>query len=262
MNKLSFGVSAVVSGQRKASYEPELVALTTLGGFRITPAISKVLGIQHGDNVAFVKNVDQVQKAITDRDAAYVDWCKSAGYEPDDDAAAAAFHKEYDFWGLVKGYALFNDKGAAVMASERLSKEDRERIATEHYDEMLEQATANGSEELKAAIAEADGDKDTILPLLAQAVNIEKPKFTGSKAANTSGMLGTGVVLGFSDSNVWNQLTEGKAKECSRSFPIDIDSVVRIQVYNGYENIEVSCLPFDPATYADKEAAREKASAE
>lgn len=262
MNKLSFGVSAVISGQRKASYEPELVALTTPGGFRITPAISKALGVQHGDYVAFVKNEDQVQKAVLDKAPAYVDWCKAAGYDPADDAAVAAFHAEYDFWGIVKGYQLFNEKGAPVMASERLSKEDRERIADENYDAMLEQALAEGSDELKAAIEEADGDKDVILPLLAQTVNIERPKYAGSKCANASGMLGTGVVLGFCDSNIWAQLTEGKDKKSSRSFGIDIDSLVRLEVYNGYENIEVSCLPFDPAVFSDKETARESASEE
>lgn len=258
MNKLSFGVSAIVSGQRKVAYEPELVVLSTAGGFRITPAISKALGIQHGDNVAFVRNVDAVQQAITTRDAAYTDWCANAGFDAESDEAAAAFHKEYDFWGIVKGYQLFNEKGIALKVAERLSAEDKKALVEKNFDEILAAAQASENDKLLEALAAAGEDHEAVVAILAEGYSLEKDKYAGSKAANSSAMTGVGVVLTFTDTNVWNQLADGKDEDCCRSFALDVDSIIRLEVNNGYENIEVPCIPFDPTVYTDTKVARGK----
>ena len=63
-SKIAFGFAPVIAGQRKASYEPELVALTTAGGFRITPPISKALNLQHGDYIQFIQNVIQAMTTL------------------------------------------------------------------------------------------------------------------------------------------------------------------------------------------------------
>lgn len=262
-SKLAFGFNAVVAGQRKVVDTPELVALTTNGGFRISRPVSKALGIQHGEYIQFIQNVDEVQKAIASRSDFYVDWCAANGLEPDTDEAAAAFHKEHDMWGIVKGYALYNEKGIAQTCTERLTKADREAYAAKNYDELLAAAMEQGSDELKDSIAAADGNQEEIIKLIAQVVRgEEKQKYSGSKVANTSEMLGTGVVLNFTDSNVWNILKSGLGEDASkkaRKFPIDLDSMITVSLFNGYETIEVPCLPFDASTYEDVDAARSRA---
>lgn len=261
-SKLAFGFNAVVAGQRKVVDTPEIVALTTNGGFRISRPVSKALNIQHGEYIQFIQNVDQVQAAISSRAEIYTSFCESKGFDVESDEAAAAFHKEYDMWGIVKGYALFNDKGIAQTCTDRLTKADREAYAAKNYDELLAAAMEQGSDELKDGIAAADGNKEEIIKLLATVVRgEEKQKFSGSKVANTSEMLGAGVVLNFTDSNVWNILKTGLGEDASkkaRKFPIDLDSMTTVELYNGYQSIEVPCLPFDASVFEDVDAARNR----
>ena len=263
-SKLAFDFNAVVAGQRKVVDTPELVALTTNGGFRISRPISKALDVQHGEYVQFVQNIDQVQAAINTRNEEYIAFCESNGFSVDSEEAAVAFHKEYDMWGLVKGYALYTDKGVAQTCTERLTKADREALVAKNYDEALAAAMESGSDEIKDSIAAADGNKEEIIKILALAVRgDEKQKYSGSKVANTSEMIGAGVVLNFTDSNVWNILKSGMGEDASkkaRKFPIDLENIVTITLFNGYENIEVPCLPFDASTYEDVDAARNRDS--
>ena len=87
----------------------------------------------------------------------------------------------------------------------------------------------------------------------------EKQKYSGSKVANTSAMIGSGVVLNFTDSNVWNMLKTGLGEDVSkkaRKFPIDLENMITVPLWNGYETVEVPCLLFDANTYEDVDAAR------
>lgn len=259
-SKLAFGFNAVVAGQRKVVDTPELVALTTNGGFRISRPVSKALDIQHGEYIQFIQNIDQVQKAIAERADAYVEFCQANGLDVESEEAAIAFHKENDMWGIVKGYALFNDKGTALTCTDRLTKDDREAYAAKNYDELLTAAMEQGSEEMKDAIAAADGNKEEIIKILATVVRgEEKQKYSGSKVANTSAMIGSGVVLNFTDSNVWNMLKTGLGEDVSkkaRKFPIDLENMITVPLWNGYETVEIPCLLFDANTYEDVDAAR------
>lgn len=261
-SKLAFGFNAVIAGQRKVVDTPELVALTTNGGFRISRGVSKILGIQHGEYIQFVQNIDQVENAIKTKADAYVAWCSENGLDADSEDAAKAFHKEFDMWGLVKGYALYNDKGTAQTCTERLTKADREAYAAKNYDDLLAQAMEQGTDELKDAIAAADGNKEEIIKILATVVRgEEKQKYSGSKVANTSEMLGAGVVLNFTDTNVWTLLKSGMGEDASkkaRKFPINLDEVTNITLWNGYQEIEVPCVPFDASEYEDVDAARSR----
>lgn len=265
-SKLAFGFNAVVAGQRKVVDVPELVALTTNGGFRISRPVSKALGIQHGEYIQFIQNVDQVERAIAARSEFYMNWCAENGLDAEADTTAAAFHKEHDMWGIVKGYALYNDKGTPQTCTDRLTKADREAYAAKNYDELLAAAMEQGSDELKDSIAAADGNKEEIIKLLATVVRgEEKQKYSGSKVANTSEMLGAGVVLNFTDSNVWNLLKAGLGEDASkkaRKFPIDLDAITTVELFDGYKTIEVEALPFDASTYEDVDAARSRENEE
>lgn len=261
-SKLAFGFNAVIAGQRKVVDTPELVALTTNGGFRISRPVSKALNIQHGEYIQFIQNIDQVQNAIAARAEIYLQFCESNGFDAESEEAAAAFHKEYDMWGLVKGYALYNDKGISQTCTDRLTKADREAYAAKNYDELLAAAMEEGSDELKDAISAADGDKEEIIKLIAQVVRgEEKQKFSGSKVANTSEMLGAGVVLNFTDTNVWNILKVGLGEDASkkaRKFPINIEDMTTVELFDGYKTIEVPCLPFNASVFEDVDAARNR----
>lgn len=261
-SKLAFGFNAVVAGQRKVVDVPELVALTTNGGFRISRPVSKALGIQHGEYIQFVQNIDQVQQSAATRSEHYMSFCAENGLDAELEASVAAYHKEFDMWGIVKGYALFNDKGIAQTCTDRLTKADREAYAAKNYDDVLASAMEQGSDELKDAIAAADGNKEEIIKVLATVIRgEEKQKYSGSKVANTSEMLGAGVVLNFTDSNVWNILKAGMGEDASkkaRKFPIDLEAITTIALFNGYETVEVPCLPFDANEFEDVDAARNR----
>ena len=101
--KMSFGFSVVNAGQRNVSYEPELVAGANAGSFRITPPVSKALLLQHGDNIMFVTNADNIDAAIRDKAPEVVEFCTANGLDIDSMEAAIAIHKEFDMWGIAKG---------------------------------------------------------------------------------------------------------------------------------------------------------------
>ena len=86
--KLAFGFSAVNAGQRNVSYEPELVAGANAGSFRITPPVSKALLWQHGDNIMFVTNADNIDAAIRDKAPEVVEFCTANGLDIDSMEAA------------------------------------------------------------------------------------------------------------------------------------------------------------------------------
>ena len=48
------------------------------------------------------------------------------------------------------------------------------------------------------------------------------------------------------------------ASKKARKFPINLDDVTTIALFNGYETIEVPCLPFDANEYEDVDAARNR----
>ena len=93
---MGFGFSAVNAGQRNVSVEPQVIAVSTEGNFRITPPVSRVLGIGHGDYVMFLNNVDNIDAAIAAKDAQVVAFCKEQGLEVGSPEAAIAIHKAFD----------------------------------------------------------------------------------------------------------------------------------------------------------------------
>ena len=93
---LSFGMSVVNAGQRAVSEEPELVATSTSGGFRISSSVSRAMGVGSGDYIMFIKNVDEVLEAINSQAEPFAQFCEEAGLDIMSAEAAAAFHKEFD----------------------------------------------------------------------------------------------------------------------------------------------------------------------
>lgn len=100
---VKFGFSAVNAGQRNVNYDPQVIAVSTPGGFRITSPVSKILNVQHGDYIMFINNIPGIDQAIVERNEALVEFCDENGIDFDSPEAAIAIHKEFDKWGIAKG---------------------------------------------------------------------------------------------------------------------------------------------------------------
>lgn len=255
---LSFGMSVVNAGQRAVSEEPELIATSTSGGFRVSSSVTRALGVGHGEYIMFIKNVDEVQEAINANVPEYIAFCEEAGLDPISAEAAAAFHKEFDIWAIAKGTACYDKHGNPLTIKERMTVADKKKILENRFAEILESALTSGNEELIAALSVegmTDEDKKEVLIQTMSGDNV--PKFEGSKCANTSGMKGAGTILNFTDSNVWMRLKADlgeKAEKLNRKFSVDLENSIPVQVNNGKEVITVKA--FVLGEHKDEEPAR------
>lgn len=267
--KGNFGFAVVTAGQRNVVTDPELIAVSTEGGFRITGAITRVLGVQHGDYVMFINNIANIDRAIAEKVPELVDFVEENGLEWGSPEATIAIHKEFDMWAIARGIQEFDSKGLPVMGKERLTKEDRMRLVNAKYEEMLAAALESDNKELVEALScedATDEEKKNILCPFVQPVEV--PKFKGSKVASPSSVTGLGVNLTFTDSNVWAQLKAdlgNKATAINRVYTIDLDNVQKCVINNGYEDVEVSMFilgkPTDKAPVA-RVAAKKEAEAD
>lgn len=258
---MSFGFSAVNVGQRNVNVEPQVIATSTEGGFRITPPVSKALNVGHGENIMFITNVDNIDAAIASRNEELVAFCEEQGLEFGTPEATIAIHKEFDLWGIAKGIQEFDTKGNAKYVQERLSKKDKINFVNANFEAMFEEATASEDcpEEVKDALTREGVTRDEQVEILTQFVQAkEVKKYRGSKAANAGKMIGAGTSLTFTDGNVWAQLKVDMSKEeavaMNRIYDVDVENPTKLMINNGYEDVEVSVLIL--GEYTDKEATR------
>ena len=153
VNGMSFGFSAVNAGQRNVAVEPQLVAVSTEGNFRMTPPVSRALGLSSGDYVTFLHNIDEINAAIDTKAEAYTSFCESNGLEVGSPESVIAIHKEFDMWAVAKGFVVYDSKGNAKTTTERLTKHDKLRFVSQHFEEMLASALENAPEEIKDALS-------------------------------------------------------------------------------------------------------------
>ena len=235
---MGFGFSAVNAGQRNVSVEPQVIAVSTEGNFRITPPVSRVLGIGHGDYVMFLNNVDNIDAAIAAKDAQVVAFCEEQGLEVGSPEAAIAIHKAFDMWAIAKGIVEYDTKGNQKTSTERLTKNDKIKFVSQNFDTMLEQAMEQADDDTKAALSRDGITKEEQTDILAAFVTPrELPKYKGSKAANPAGLTGAGTSLTFTDSNVWKQLKADMgdtATKLNRVFDVDVEEVQDIVLSDGY----------------------------
>ena len=235
---VKFGFSSVNAGQRNVNYDPQVIAVSTPGGFRITSPVSKILNVQHGDYIMFINNIPGIDQAIAERNEALVEFCDENGIDFDSPEAAIAIHKEFDKWGIAKGIV--------------------EKFVKENLEEMLEAAMAQDDDELKAALSREDATLEEKMNILCPFVKgREIPKYRGSKVASPSEVTGAGVNLTFTDTNVWNQLKYDlgdSANKINRIFNADVTTVEQIFVFDGYEDVKVNVVMM--GEYTDKAPAR------
>ena len=243
---MSFGFAAVQSGVRNANVEPQFVVVSTEGMFRITPQVSKALGLQHGDNVMFMSNATAVQDAIDAKNAELVAAVEEAGLEWGTAAANSYIHSECDEWAIAKGCLEFDSKGIAKTCKERLTAKDKVRYATQNFDALMEGLMASDNEEVKEAVSRDGITREEQIDILAEFVESkELPKYRGCKASNTSGLTGIGVSLSFTDNNVWKQMKSDldEPTAVNRVYKIDLDKAQNVEVFDGYKTVTVVALP-------------------
>ena len=239
--KMSFGFSTVATGVRAAVYQPELIATSTVGGFRITPPVSKALLLQSGDYIMFINNVNDIDECINKRIPELVEFCSEKGLDIDSAEARTAIHTEFDQWGIAKGIAEFDKNGTAKTMRERMTDADKKAYTEAHFEEMFEAAKNSDDKELVDAISREDITKEEIVLLLAKSVQgAVVTKYKGAKGANPSGITGIGTSLNFADSNVWNMFKEGSEdKKTNKIYSVDIDNLIDVPVHNGFEVVTV-----------------------
>ena len=239
--KLSFGLGAVNVAKRNAVSEPELVVNPTVGGFRITPAVSRALGLTNGGYIMFVSNIDAIEQAIANKDENLVAFCAEENIDMNTPEGVKAIHEAFDEWGIAKGIQMFDKNGNAVKAKERMSKTDKVEYVTNNFDDVLKAAIENGEPEFAASLQVEGITKEEQIEILANAVNPEQVnKYYGSKCSNSSNLSGTGVSLTFSDSAVWGALKEDlgeEAKKMSRTFEVDIKELREVPYFNGHKEV-------------------------
>ena len=241
--KLSFGLGAVNVAKRNAVSEPELVVNPTVGGFRITPAVSRALGLTNGGYIMFVSNIDAIEQAIANKDENLVAFCAEENIDMNTPEGVKAIHEAFDEWGIAKGIQMFDKNGNAVKTKERMSKTDKVEYVTNNFDDVLKAAIENGEPEFAASLQVEGITKEEQIEILANAVNPEQVnKYYGSKCSNSSNLSGTGVSLTFSDSAVWDALKEDlgeEAKKMSRTFEVDIKELREVPYFNGHKEVIV-----------------------
>lgn len=241
--KLSFGLGAVNVAKRNAVSEPELVVNPTAGGFRITPAVSRALGLTNGGYIMFVSNIDAIEQAIANKDENLVAFCAEENIDMNTPEGVKAIHEAFDEWGIAKGIQMFDKNGNAVKTKERMSKTDKVEYVTNNFDDVLKAAIENGEPEFAASLQVEGITKEEQIEILANAVNPEQVnKYYGSKCSNSSNLSGTGVSLTFSDSAVWGALKEDlgeEAKKMSRTFEVDIKELREVPYFNGHKEVIV-----------------------
>lgn len=241
--KMSFGFGVVNAGQRNASYEPEFIATSTPGTFRITPPVSKALFVGHGDNVMFVTNVNNIDEAIRDNAPEIVAFCEEHGLEVGSTEAAIAIHREFDAWGIAKGVVEKDAKGNKRTCRVRMTKADKQKYVEANFEECLEAARNSSNEELVAAITREGITEKEVKEILASAIQgDETDKYTGSKCSNAATITGIGTSLTFTDSNVWNQMKSylgDNADKVNLIYSVDVDNLIDAEIFNGYETITV-----------------------
>lgn len=245
-NKLQFGVNAIQAGQKSATVNatPQLTINSTAGKFSITSPVSKALNIAVGENVMFLNNIAGVEQAIQARVEDVVVYAEENGIDLNtregEDAVLAAFTQ----WFIAKGVPQYDSKGNPIMATERYTKEDKQKYLDAHRMELVE----NSREALVAEFGELSDEE------LAEKLTIdmiEAPKYhscSGSKTASTSSATGVGCPLNFTDTSIWNALKADlgeAATKKNRVYDVLVAEAQQIDYNNGKEVVKVTILPIE-----------------
>lgn len=245
-NKVSFGVQAVVAGQKSATVNaaPQLLVNTTEGKFTITSPVSKALGIAVGENVMFLNNIAGVENAIAQRVEGVVEFATEKGLDLDTREGQEEVLKAFTEWYIAKGEATYDAKGNPILAAQRFTEAEKKEFIAKNAQAIID---AN-----RDALLERVGNPDATDEELIAAItvdDVESPKYhvySGSKTSTTSKATGVGCQLGFTDTAIWKSLKADLGDEdtsVNRVFSVDLDGGQVVPYFNGQKNVDVTIYP-------------------
>ena len=264
MSKIKFNSFAVMqSGQKSntVNAEPQLIANTTLGKFVITAPVSKALNIAVGENVMFLNNIADVEKAIAERNPELVNWANENGVNLDSNEGKETAMQEFVMYCIAKGIPQYNAKGEPIMADLRFTKEEKLEAAIDNMETIM------GSETMYAKIAEVMENPEVTVQEVCDVLRSEEsndfidgvksliidcvkvPQYhvaSGSRTATTGKAKGVGCQLSFSDTAIWNTLKHnlGKEKELkNRVFNVELNEGFKANAHDGQKVVEFMCYP-------------------
>jgi len=231
--KVSFGFNAIVAGQKNnGNNEPQLIVNSTKGKFTVTAPVTRAMGVAVGEYIQFVNNTQQIENAINEGTDDIKAIAEQLGVDYQTREGALAIVEACTQWAIVKGQAMLDKVGNPILVSARLTKEEKIAFIEKNKAEILNA----GREELASRVGNPDASDDELIA----AIDLEKddifpkvPGFTGSKTASTSNATGVGLQLGFTDSNVWNELKKDLGEEATkknRIYKVLLDESVKTVV--------------------------------
>lgn len=237
-NKVSFGFSAVVAGQKTSgNNEPQLIANSTKGKFTVTAPVTRAMGVAVGEYIQFVNNISEIEAAIVAGSDDIKAIANELGVDISTREGQIAVIDACTQWGIVKGQAMLDKVGNPIMVSARLTEEEKRAYIKAHADEALEA--------MRDTLVERVGNPDASDEELLAAIELDEieypkvPGFTGSKTASTSNATGVGLQLGFTDSNVWGALKADLGEDATkknRIYKVLLDNAVKTTV-DGKETV-------------------------
>lgn len=263
LNKLSFGFNAVNAGQKSSTLnaEPTLTVNSTEGKFSVTAAVSAALGVAVGENIQFLSNVDNIMSAIQEQNPMIVGWADNNGVDLNTPEGVEKALTTFVQFAIAKGHPYLTKTGEPVMVAVRLTKEEKNKFANEHAEEIIK----DNREALKAAAREAgetDIENDEVLAKYVTEKMIDFPKvaaFAGSKTSTTSSATGIGLPLNFTDSNIWHQMKKDlgdEATKVNRIYDVilkkttvgegddaEVIEPIKATVNDGQKTVEITAYP-------------------
>lgn len=244
INGLSFGINVVANRVKVSSLttEPVLVAASTRGSFHVSGTVSKALGLMPGDNIMFANDEADVEKAVSNRVDAIVEFAQNKGFNLDTPDGTSACVAAATTWYIAKGVPMFKKTGEPVMVNVRLTKEEKKKYFDEHVDEVIK----NNRDKLIAAYELAETATDEEIKAAFKVDDMPSPQIqavSGCKlAANNGNSTGTGLKLNFSDTNNWEQLKSDIEDKSSmkRTFDVDIKNPIVSKYNNGKDDLEIT----------------------
>lgn len=258
MKTLSFKLSAVIPGQKSnlLAATPQLIANSTNGKFTITAPVSKALNIAVGECVMFFNNRENIEQRIAIGDADVKAYAEEKGYDLLTTEGQNAFVNDFLEYYIAKGERQYKTNGEPLMVAVRFSREEKEKFIADHAAELVE-----ANREVLLERAGTDDATDDELAALITVDDIDSPTtqaIYGSRTSTTSNKTGVGLQLGFTDSNIWNQLKADMSEEnkvkMNRYFDVDLSTPIHTAFHNGKEEVDVLAYPI--SYKEDKEVSR------
>lgn len=259
LGNVSFGLgslSVVASGVKTStiSTEPQLIALSTKGGFALTPAVTKAMGLVSGDNVIFINNIATIESEIASRSESIMQIVEENNLDLDNPEDVAALTAALSKWFIAKAYALKSKTGAPIMVSARLTDKEKKEL----FDAQADTIVAENRDALiaKFELAPDATDEEIKSHLSADDFVPKVQSYPGAKLASNGNAQGVGLKLNFSDTCTWEQLKADMEDKTAmkRVYAVDLAGKFVTKFNDGYEDVDVTVYPI--GDYTDEKPIR------